>query len=120
MTGLSIVLPPRGERPKLAAAPKQPGGGKPSFVIGKIVADDARLELLTDKPGKFPLLFDIVNLVMDSAGLAEPGDPLRRQTDQPETHRRHRDQGRVRSLENTQGTSRHTLVRHIFLYGREY
>ncbi len=67
LTGLSIILPPRGERPKLEASRKS-GGAKPSFVIGRIVSDDAHLELLTDKPGKVPLVFDIQNLVMDSAG----------------------------------------------------
>lgn len=68
MTGLSIVLPSRGQRPKLE--PKQGKGGesKNSFVIGRVVSDDAHLEIQTDKPGKYPLTFDIQNLVLDSAG----------------------------------------------------
>lgn len=67
LTGLSIVLPPAGERPKLYG---QQGAKKQStsFVIGRIISDDAHLELLTNKPGKQPLVFDIKNLVMNSAG----------------------------------------------------
>jgi hypothetical protein len=68
LTGLSIVLPPHGERPRLEASKSSQTKSKAEFVIGKIVSDHARLELLTDKPGKIPLVFDISNLVMDSAG----------------------------------------------------
>lgn len=71
LTGLSIVLPPGGERPKLEQKPENKpveGKSKAGFVIGRIVTDDAHLELLTDKPGKQPLQFEIKNLVMNSAG----------------------------------------------------
>jgi uncharacterized protein involved in outer membrane biogenesis len=68
LSGLSIVLPPHGERPRLEASTSSQAKSKAAFVIAKIVSDDARLELLTDKPGKIPLVFDILNLIMDSAG----------------------------------------------------
>lgn len=73
VTGLSIVLPPHGERPKFAESKSGHGESKSSFVIGRIVSDDAHLEILTDKPGKQPLTFDIQNLVMNSAG---PGQAM--------------------------------------------
>ncbi len=74
--GLSIVVPPAGERPKLTNSESSEAGhneSKNSFVIGKIVSDDAHLEIQTDKPGKYPLTFDIQNLVLNSAG---PGQAM--------------------------------------------
>ena len=68
VTGLSIILPPRGKRPNLTNSEGTHSESKDSFVIGKIVSDDAHLEIQTDKPGKTPLTFDIQNLVLNSAG----------------------------------------------------
>ncbi len=69
VTGLSITLPPRGERPRLqGSGDGQPKPSKLRFVVGKLVCDDAHLEILTDKPGKLPIVFDIEDLVMRSAG----------------------------------------------------
>jgi len=64
--GLSITLPPRGQRPELKGSRKQPS--KTLFVIGSVVCDATRLEIMTDKPGKLPLIFDIHSLVLHSAG----------------------------------------------------
>ncbi len=65
VAGLSITIPPRGQRPGFQ------GSGKPQktlFVIGKVVCDNTRLEIMTDKPGKLPLIFDVQSLVLHSAG----------------------------------------------------
>jgi hypothetical protein len=66
ISGLSIVLPPRGQRPKLQHSGK--AGKQTLFVLRRIICDGARLELLTDKPGKLPLIFEIHSLRLDDAG----------------------------------------------------
>ncbi len=64
--GLSITLPPHGDRPNFKSTGKSPQ--KTSFVIGSVICEDTRLEIQTDKPGKLPLIFDIHSLVLHSAG----------------------------------------------------
>jgi hypothetical protein len=64
--GLSITLPPRGQRLKVQGLGKKPS--KSLFVIGRVECDSTQLEIMTDKPGKLPLVFDIHSLVLHSAG----------------------------------------------------
>ncbi len=77
LDGLSIVLPPRGERPKLTSShgsQQQTGTQQPEFVIGRLISNTAHLEILPSKAGKLPLVFDIRNLTLASAG---PGQAMR-------------------------------------------
>ena len=76
VAGLSIVVPPAGKRPQMTSPENSESGNsdsKNAFVIGKIVSEDAHLEIQTDKPGKAPLTFDIQKLVLNSAG---PGEAM--------------------------------------------
>ncbi len=61
VSGMAITLPPRGQRPTLHAKTEPSGraDGRTLFVIHRVVAEGTRLELLTDKPGKLPLVFEI-------------------------------------------------------------
>jgi hypothetical protein len=69
LAGLEITFPPRGQRPRLQeSGESRKAPSKTFFVIGKIVCDDTRLEIMTDKPGKVPLIFEIHSVVMNSAG----------------------------------------------------
>jgi len=65
LEGLEIHIPPKGTRSS--------GKGRrfhlfPDFVIDEILADGTVLEILTSKPGKLPLRFDIQKLTLRSIG----------------------------------------------------
>lgn len=69
VTGLSITVPPRGKRAKLEGTGTPPkAASKWGLTIGRVVCDDVRLEISTEKPGKEPLVFAIHSVVLDSAG----------------------------------------------------
>jgi hypothetical protein len=69
VTGLLITIPPRGQRPKLqGSGAEAQKSAKTLFVVGKVICDDAHLQILTEKPGKLPLTFDIEDVVLSSAG----------------------------------------------------
>ncbi len=68
LKGLSIQIPPKGERPKQdwSKAHNVP------VLIGEIVTDDAELRLLPKSADKDPHVFAIHHLVMHSVGLDRP------------------------------------------------
>lgn len=65
--GLVIKIPPKGERTVMTTSEKK-HKGKIKIVIGRIICDDAMLELLTDQPGKVPLQFKIHKLILKNVG----------------------------------------------------
>jgi hypothetical protein len=69
--GLSLNLPPRGQRDQMKNM--EPQGGRIKITVDKFVCDGAALVIDTSKPGKLPLEFDIQSLRMTSIG---PGEPL--------------------------------------------
>jgi hypothetical protein len=69
--GLSLNLPPRGQRDQMKNM--EPQGGRIKITVDKFVCDGAALVINTSKPGKLPLEFDIQSLRMTSIG---PGEPL--------------------------------------------
>src|ERR1700685_4052734 len=69
--GLSLNLPPRGQRDQMKNM--EPRGGRIKITVDKFVCDGAALVINTSKPGKLPLEFDIQSLRMTSIG---PGEPL--------------------------------------------
>lgn len=70
--GLQINVPP----PPHNGQPEQPrlsGRSRiPDFLIGEVIADGTQLIILTSKPGKEPLTFDILKLRLYSAGTNKP------------------------------------------------
>jgi len=72
LEGLQIHVPP----PHHNGQPEQTrlsGGSRiPDFLIGEVVADGTQLIILTSKPGKEPLTFDILKLRLYSAGTNKP------------------------------------------------
>jgi hypothetical protein len=73
LTGLRIVMPPKGQRPA-ATASSQPKGNNPNPVhIKEIIADGAKFLILPSKPNKAPLDFDLTRLTLRSPG---PGQPF--------------------------------------------
>ncbi|MGA8489816.1 MAG: AsmA-like C-terminal region-containing protein [Terriglobales bacterium] len=69
--GLSLNLPPRGQRDEMKNM--EPKGARIKISVDKFVCDGAVLVMNTSKPGKLPLEFDIESLRMTSIG---PGEPL--------------------------------------------
>jgi hypothetical protein len=73
LEGLEVTIPPKGERPKLRPGqpetpPADAGPPAPAALIGRIVADGAKLSILPRDPKKAPLGFDLPRLRMESAG----------------------------------------------------
>ena len=69
--GLRLMIPPKNQRSAMPKSKKSPR--KISIVIDKIVSDNAVLTIMTDKPGKIPLKFDIHSLTLTRVG---PNDPM--------------------------------------------
>lgn len=70
LSGLSIVIPPKGKR---AAMPKmKKGKGKIKVIVDRIVCKDAVLEILNADPQKPPMEFDIHALTLTRAGSSKP------------------------------------------------
>lgn len=68
--GLVIMIPPKNLR---SAMPKsKTHHGKFSITIDKIVSDNATLTIMTDKPGKVPLEFEIHALTLTRVGPKRP------------------------------------------------
>ncbi len=67
LEGLSIHVPPRDERPKVASS-HSGGHTARSLPIAALSCTKAQLVILTDKPGKMPLTFEIEALQMRSNG----------------------------------------------------
>jgi len=75
LQGLSLNIPPKNERQQVTRLRKH---GRAKIYVGHFECDHAELVINTSVPGKFPLVFDIQNLVMDDP---EPGQPLRFEAD---------------------------------------
>ncbi len=74
ISGLDIHLPPKGERGNMPRLDTR-GGKKPGkieMVVDRLDIRHASLILGTNKPGKVPLDFEIVNLLMTSVGSGKP------------------------------------------------
>ncbi|MEP7366204.1 MAG: AsmA-like C-terminal region-containing protein [Acidobacteriota bacterium] len=74
LTGLEIVVPRRkGPKPEKSGEPepKQRPVGT-NFATAEIVADGAKLEVLSKKPGREPLTFDLRRLRLHDVSLDEP------------------------------------------------
>ena len=69
LEGLQITVPPKQRDPN---KPKEPKPKPPRFVINEVIADGTLLQVLSKKPGKEPLTFDISKLTLHSAGTTEP------------------------------------------------
>ncbi|MHB1935475.1 MAG: AsmA family protein [Acidobacteriaceae bacterium] len=70
MHGLHLTIPPKG---RWAGMPKsEKSHGKISIVVDKIVSDNATLTIMTDKPNKVPLQFQIHDLTLTRAGGKRP------------------------------------------------
>ncbi len=68
--GLTIEMPPKGER---AAMPKaQKSDGRMKMILDRIDCDNALLVILTDDPHKTPLQFKIHKLTLRSIGSGKP------------------------------------------------
>ncbi|HUV96557.1 MAG TPA: hypothetical protein VMV98_03725, partial [Acidobacteriaceae bacterium] len=68
--GLQIMIPPKGQR---SAMPKtKKNHGKISILIDKIVCDETTLTIMTDKPNKIPLQFQIHALTLTRVGNNKP------------------------------------------------
>ncbi len=68
--GLQIMIPPKGQR---SAVPKRKKSyPKISLLIDKIVCDTTTLTIMTDKPNKVPLQFQIHALTLTRVGSRKP------------------------------------------------
>ncbi|MEO7143137.1 MAG: AsmA-like C-terminal region-containing protein, partial [Bryobacteraceae bacterium] len=70
LDGLSIQVPPPGERPRMAQESGEPRLKR--IMVDEIDCDRALLVILTNKPGKLPLDFEIHSLVLHSVGAGRP------------------------------------------------
>jgi len=74
--GLSLNIPPNNDRKQITRMRKS--GGKAKIYVNHFICDHAQLVINTATTGKFPLVFDIQNLVMDETA---PGQALRFEAD---------------------------------------
>jgi hypothetical protein len=75
LQGLSLNIPPKNQRQQMAGMRKH---GKAKIYVDHFECDHAELVINTSVAGKFPLVFDIQNLVMDDP---QPGHALRFEAD---------------------------------------
>ena len=68
--GLQIMIPPKGQRSAMPKSKKS--HGKISILIDKIVCDQTTLTIMTDKPNKVPLQFQIHALTLTRVGSKKP------------------------------------------------
>ncbi len=68
--GLQIMVPPKGRRSSVPKSKK--GHSKISLIIDKLVCDQTTLTLMTDKPNKVPLQFQIHALTLTRVGSKKP------------------------------------------------
>ena len=71
ISGLTINLPPKGKRGVVSRLNRKKPGNI-SIIVDHLVVDHASLILLTNKPGKVPLDFEIINLRITSVGAGKP------------------------------------------------
>ncbi|HUB18091.1 MAG TPA: hypothetical protein VL990_05610 [Acidobacteriaceae bacterium] len=72
VSGLSIHLPPKGQRSNLPRLDTGPGGTKIDILVRTIDVDHAGLVIENGKPGKVPLDFVIDNLTLQSVTAGRP------------------------------------------------
>lgn len=72
ITGLSIHLPPKDQRHNMPKLNQHESQGKIQILVDHIDIDRASLILGTNKPGKVPLDFEVINLRMTSVGAGQP------------------------------------------------
>ena len=68
--GLQMMIPPKGQRSAMPKSKKSQG--KISIFIDKIVCDQTMLTIMTDKPNKVPLQFQIHALTLTRVGSKKP------------------------------------------------
>jgi hypothetical protein len=68
--GLQIMIPPKGQRSNMPKPKKS--HGKISILVDKIISDQATLTIMTDKPNKVPLQFQIHALTLTRVGSKKP------------------------------------------------
>jgi hypothetical protein len=68
--GLQIMIPPKGQRSNMPKPKKS--HGKVSILVDKIVSEQATLTIMTDKPNKVPLRFQIHALTLTRIGSKKP------------------------------------------------
>ncbi len=68
--GLQIMIPPKGQRSAMPKSKKS--HGKISILIDKIICDETMLTIMTDKPNKIPLQFQIHSLTLTRVGNNKP------------------------------------------------
>ncbi len=69
-----ITIPPRQPRPAGEKQPKSQKNLPSEVIVDRIECDDALLLILSGKPGKNPLEFDIHDLLLTSVGADQPFD----------------------------------------------
>jgi hypothetical protein len=73
LRNMVITIPPREKKSQVEEPVPSPKQLPPEVVVDRIVCDDTLLLILSKKPGKDPLDFDIHDLVLTSVG---PGQPF--------------------------------------------
>ncbi|MHB1795383.1 MAG: AsmA family protein [Acidobacteriaceae bacterium] len=68
--GLQLMIPPKGKRSAMPKSKKS--RGKISILIDTIVCNDATLTIMTDRPNKLPLQFQIHALTLTRVGNNKP------------------------------------------------
>jgi hypothetical protein len=68
--GLNLMIPPKGQRSAMPKSKKS--NSKISILIDKIVCDQTTLTIMTDKPNKVPLQFQIHALTLTRVGSKKP------------------------------------------------
>ena len=69
--GLELHIPPASRRQQMFGYTGK-GAPKIELLVSRIVCDDAKVYIETDKPGKDPMEFDIKRLVLRDVGAAQP------------------------------------------------
>ncbi len=72
LRNMVITIPPREKKPEGEKRPRSPSGPPPEGIVDQIDCDDTLLLILSNKPGKEPLDFDIHDLVLTSVGAGQP------------------------------------------------
>ena len=70
--GLQIMIPPKGQRSAMPTSTSKGSHSKISLLIDKIVCDETTLTIMTDKPNKVPLQFQIHALTLTRVGNNKP------------------------------------------------
>src|SRR5207249_1634018 len=69
LEGLEITIPPKGERPGLSSGlESKERDAKASVIIQEVLVRDARLSILPKNQSKVPLVFEIHQVRLESAG----------------------------------------------------